>query len=121
MLFPSDDLSEIEKSIHEARCTLIAVTSNMDYFMSYFEFGVDFNASLIDLWLVNANLSGKTISEVTGEAFFARNNIVSASLNFEDGDFSFVCSILTGVGFFYSGITTVIQKFLMELADYLTQ
>lgn len=101
LIFPSDEIPGIKKSIHEIRCTLIAITSDIDHFMSYFEVGVDLNTSLIDLWPVNANLSGKTISEVTGEAFFTRNNIASTSLNAGEDDFSFVRPISTGAGIFF--------------------
>jgi len=97
LTFPSDDVSEIKKSIHEIRCTLIAIKAEIDHFMNYFEVGADPDASLIDLWPVNVNFGGESVSRITGEALFVKNNLISTT--FENN--SFIRPLATAAGLFF--------------------
>ncbi len=85
---------DILKIIKEVKCTLISTKSTADHYLNYFELGVCSNASFIDLLPVEANLGGKTVSEITGESFYVRNN-------FADAGEDMTRPILTGGGLFF--------------------
>lgn len=115
-ILPADKTPEIKKNLHEIRCTLIVIKSSIDHYMNYLEVGVDLDASFIDLWPVEANLGGKTISEITGEALLVRNNFAST----DAFDTSYARPLATGAGLFFfrnksTGIGSMIDGDLEEL------
>lgn len=115
-ILPADQTPEINKKLHEIRCTLIVIKTSIDHYMNYLEVGVDLEASFIDLWPVEANLRGKTISEITGEALLVRNNFAST----DAFGTSYARPLATGAGLFFfrnksTGIGSMIDGKLEEL------